>query len=114
SSFIFLLFTNPPSSPIYTLSLHDALPILISRKATKRQTRLLTKVDSATQLVDGMIVTLRRIASELRPRTLDDLGLAAALEGQAQEFETRTRIRCRVALPEESLILDSERSTAIF
>ena len=87
---------------------------LISRKATKRQTRLLTKVDSATQLVDGMIVTLRRIASELRPRTLDDLGLAAALEGQAQEFETRTGIRCRVALPEESLILDSERSTAIF
>jgi len=87
---------------------------LIGRKATKKQTRLLAKVDSATQLVDGMIVTLRRIASELRPRTLDDLGLAAALEGQAQEFETRTGIRCRVALPEESLVLDPERSTAIF
>jgi PAS domain S-box-containing protein len=87
---------------------------LINRKATKRQTRLLAKVDSATQLVDGMIVTLRRIASELRPRTLDDLGLAAALEGQAQEFETRTGIHCRVALPQESLALDPERSTAIF
>src|SRR6266478_3673020 len=87
---------------------------LISRKATKRQTRLRAKVDSATQLVDGMIVTLRRIASELRPRTLDDLGLAAALEGQAQEFETRTGIRCRVTLPQESLVLDPERSTAIF
>jgi len=87
---------------------------LISRKATKRQTRLLAKVNSATQLVDGMIVTLRRIASDLRPRTLDDLGLSAALEWQAQEFESRTGIRCRIALPQEPLNLDAERSTAIF
>jgi len=87
---------------------------LIGRKTTRRQTRLLAKVDSATQLVDGMIVTLRRIASDLRPRTLDDLGLTAALEWQAQEFESRTGIRCRIALPQEPLVLDAERSTAIF
>jgi len=53
---------------------------LIGRKATKRQTQLRAKVDAAMQLVDEMIFTLRRIASELRPRTLDDLGLTAALE----------------------------------
>jgi PAS domain S-box-containing protein len=87
---------------------------LIGHKTTKRQTRLRAKVDSATQLVDGMIVTLRRIASELRPRTLDDLGLTAALEWQAQEFESRTGIPCRVALPQEPLVLDAELSTAIF
>src|SRR5947209_146581 len=87
---------------------------LIGRKTTKRQTRLRAKADSASRLVDDMIVTLRRIASELRPRTLDDLGLTAALESQAQEFEARTGIHCRVALPEEPLTLDDERSTAIF
>jgi signal transduction histidine kinase len=87
---------------------------LIGHKATKRQTRLRAKVDSAIRLVDDMIVTLRRIASDLRPRPLDDLGLIAALEWQAQEFESRTGIRCRVTLPQESLALDSERSTAIF
>jgi len=72
---------------------------LIGRKATKRQTQLRVKVDSAMQLADEMIFTLRRIASELRPRTLDDLGLTAALEWQAQEFETRTGVllRCRSA-----------------
>jgi len=47
---------------------------LIGHKITKRPTRLRAKVDSATRLVDEMIVTLRRIASDLRPRTLDDLG----------------------------------------
>jgi len=87
---------------------------LIGRKATKRQTNLRAKADSAIQLVDGMIVTLRRIASELRPRTLDDLGLTAALEWQAQEFEGRTGITCRVVLPKEPLVLDAELSTAIF
>jgi signal transduction histidine kinase len=61
-----------------------------------------------------MIFTVRRIASDLRPKTLDDLGLTAALEGQAQEFENRTGIRCIVVLPREQLALDSEHSTAIF
>ena len=87
---------------------------LIGRKATKRQTHLRAKAESAIQLVDGMIVTLRKIASELRPRTLDDLGLTPALEWQAQEFEGRTGITCRIVLPPEPLVLDSELSTAIF
>jgi len=87
---------------------------LIGRKATKRQTQLRTKVDSAIRLVDEMIVTLRRIASQLSPRTLDDLGLTAACAAHAQEFESRTGIRCHLSLPRESLALDSERSTAIF
>jgi PAS domain S-box-containing protein len=87
---------------------------LISRKATKRQTHLRAKAESAIQLVDGMIVTLRKIASELRPRTLDDLGLTPALEWQAQEFEGRTGITCSIVLPREPLVLDSELSTAIF
>jgi PAS domain S-box-containing protein len=87
---------------------------LIGRRLTKNQTRLRAKVDSAVELVDSMIVTLRRISSELRPRTLDDLGLPAALESQAQEFERRTGIRCSVALPQEPLALDMETSIAIF
>jgi PAS domain S-box-containing protein len=87
---------------------------LIGHKLTKRQTQLRAKVDSAVRLADEMIGTLRRIASELRPRTLDDLGLNAALEWQAQEFESRTGIPCHVTLLREPLALDSERSTAIF
>jgi len=87
---------------------------LIGRKTTKRQTQLRSKVDSAIRLVDEMIGTLRRIASDLRPRTLDDLGLNAALEWQAQEFESRTGICCVVTLLQDPLPLDAELSTAIF
>jgi signal transduction histidine kinase len=87
---------------------------LIGHKATKRQTRLRAKVDSAMHLVDHLIATLRRIASELRPRSLDDLGLPAALEWQTHEFESRTGIQCRVSLPAEAIVLDAERATAVF
>ena len=87
---------------------------LIGNKLTARQSQLREKVATATQLVDGMIVTLRRIASELRPTTLDDLGLQAALEAHAQEFESRTGIRCSVSLPPEPITLDKDRSTTIF
>ncbi len=87
---------------------------LIGRRLTEKQSHLQTKIASAMELVDSTIATLRRIASELRPRTLDDLGLIAALESQAQEFESRTGIRCNVALPKEPLTLDADRSTAIF
>src|SRR5207245_3540093 len=57
---------------------------LLRRRLTQKQPQLRAKVDSTLQLADNMIVTLRRIASELRPRTLDHLGLPAALESQAQ------------------------------
>lgn len=86
----------------------------INRKTTTRQVQLRAKVDSAIQVVDRMIFTVRRIASELRPRTLDDLGLNAALEWQAHEFQRRTGIRCVLNLPMEPLALDSQRATAIF
>jgi PAS domain S-box-containing protein len=87
---------------------------LIGRKTTKSQERLRAKVDAASRLADNMITTLRRIASELRPGTLDGLGLTAALEWQAQDFESRTGIQCQVTLPPDPLALDAERSTAIF
>ena len=87
---------------------------LIGSRAHKRQTRLKSKVSSALRVVDEMIVTLRRISSELRPRPLDDLGLPAALEWQAQEFENRTGIPCQITLPQQPIALAPERSTAVF
>lgn len=65
-------------------------------------------------VVDTTIDRVRRIASELRPSILDDLGLAAAVEWQAQQFQKRTGILCRYDCSVDNLDLDTERSTAIF
>ncbi|MBI3622141.1 MAG: hypothetical protein HY208_08150 [Nitrospirae bacterium] len=72
------------------------------------------KTRAMLSLIDQTIQSVRRIATELRPPILDDLGLAAAIEWQAQEFHARTGIACRVVLPPKKVTLDQKRSTAMF
>lgn len=72
------------------------------------------KVESLIKLADTAITSIRRIASELRPSVLDDLGLVAAIEWQAQQFQTRTGILCHYESALENLSLDREQSTAVF
>jgi signal transduction histidine kinase len=45
--------------------------------------------------IDLSMKTVRRITAEMRPAVFENLGLAAALDWQLQEFESRTGIRCR-------------------
>jgi signal transduction histidine kinase len=72
------------------------------------------RTNSILKLTDDTMQTVRRIAAELRPGILDDLGLTAAIEWQAQEFQARAGIKCLVNLPEGEISLDRGRSTAIF
>jgi signal transduction histidine kinase len=88
--------------------------VLLVQQLPKNKRRLHERAQSMVKLIDDMIHTLRRLASELRPGTLDDLGLLAAIEWQAQEFESRSGIKCHLALPQADIALDSDRSTAIF
>jgi len=64
-------------------------------------------------LVKDTIRCVRRISSELRPSILDDLGLGAAIEWLANDFENRTQIRCRASV-EEDLDVDPAIATALF
>jgi PAS domain S-box-containing protein len=51
------------------------------------------KIRSVLELVDGTVNTVRRLAAELRPSILDDLGLAEALEWHSRQFERRSGVR---------------------
>jgi signal transduction histidine kinase len=64
--------------------------------------------------IDGTIHTVRRISSSLRPKLLDDLGVSAAIEWAAREFEDRCGIECDVRSEPDDVSLDSARSTALF
>ncbi|MGQ0792915.1 MAG: GAF domain-containing protein [Deltaproteobacteria bacterium] len=75
---------------------------------------LIEKIETMSDMVDETIQTVRRIATELRPGVLDDLGLAAAIEWQAQDFEGRTGIKCRFSRNIEDIALNQERATAVF
>jgi len=54
------------------------------------------RMDETLQLTDRTIQSVRRIATELRPGILDDLGLEEAIIWQAEEFKAKTGISCEV------------------
>ncbi len=87
----------------------------------------LTKVDDSDvvplvreqlkSMSDGastMMQSVKRIASDLRPSLLDDLGLTAAIAWQAQEFQERCGVRCAFTCEPRTFAVDSARSTALF
>ena len=79
-----------------------------------RLQRLRQKIADMMKLTDTTVDVVRRIASELRPAALDDLGLAEAIEWQAQQFEARTGIAVLCACHQDEIKLSREQSTAVF
>ena len=72
------------------------------------------KLNTTLKNIDEAIRSVRRIATELRPAVLDTLGLVAAIEWQANDFEARTGIKCQLKSQEEDIPLDHDRATAVF
>lgn len=80
----------------------------------RKSRSLLERARSMASQIDATIQTVRRIATELRPGILDDLGLAAAVEWQANEFQNRTGIPCEVRTDIRDDHRGPECNTAVF
>jgi signal transduction histidine kinase len=78
------------------------------------QKLLVDKITSMSKLINTTVQAVRRISSELRPGLLDDFGLSAAIEWQAKEFCQRAGIDCDIRSEPEDIILDQDRSIALF
>jgi signal transduction histidine kinase len=72
------------------------------------------KITTMRGLTDTTINVVRRIASELRPSILDDLGLVEAIEWQTQQFQARTGIECHCDCALQSIPLGEQQSTSVF
>ncbi len=77
------------------------------------QSRSLDKIESMFKLIDDTIHWVQKISSEIRPGILDDLGLIAAVEWQAQEFEKRSGLTCLVRSEGEHLV-EPKVATVLF
>lgn len=87
---------------------------LLANKLPPNLTPLRDKAKALSAHIDATIQTVRRIATELRPGILDHLGLIAALEWQANEFQTRTGIKCDVHTDLHEPVLTPDLATAFF
>ena len=75
---------------------------------------LADKLTQMTKSTDAIIATVRRISAELRPGILDDLGLAAAIEWQLEEFAKRTGVRAELQSTLGDPVLERDLTTAVF
>ena len=65
------------------------------------------------RFIDETLVSVRRLATELRPALLDNLGLAAALNAQLRQLSAQVDIEVTQHL-EPDLPLSSEQATGLF
>jgi signal transduction histidine kinase len=91
---------------------------LIEDRLSDREDRtlnpLIDKLVEASELVDTTINSVQRISAGLRPSALDNLGLATAVTGEAEEFSERTGIKCTVDVTDIPETLPPEITTTVF
>lgn len=86
----------------------------LAEKLPPGESKLAERIEAMSSLADSIIETVQKIATELRPGILDNLGLTAAIEWQTEEFSSRTGIDCHLDCLEEIDGLDQARATACF
>ena len=86
----------------------------VGKRAGGKSAELLAKTRAMSGMIDATMQSVRRISSALRPKLLDDLGLSAAIEWQAREFQQHSGISCEIRSQPDDIVLDQARSTTLF
>jgi PAS domain S-box-containing protein len=86
----------------------------LARKLPADQTDLINKASLMSKHIDMSIDSVRRISMDLRPALLDQLGLVAAIEWQAEDFQKRTGILCKLTIDPDTTVKNKRLSTTIF
>jgi len=71
-------------------------------------------LDRMGDLVSDALRVARRVAMDLRPVLLDELGLCAALRWQVGEMEKRLGIRCKLVVPDQEPVVSEAQALGIF
>ena len=72
------------------------------------------RLERMEKLLKSTVAATRRIAADLRPLMLDDLGLVPAIEWLVENFTQRTGVPCALAIADPELDLPGMHSNAVF
>lgn len=86
----------------------------LNRKLITEDEMAKEKIKNTLTLLDGTIKIVRKIATDLRPGILDDLGLIPALEWQSKEFEVWSGINASFHSNMSEITLPALVSTSLF
>lgn len=86
----------------------------VMSKLHEDQVPLIEKTAAMSGMIVNAVKTVQKITSNLRPKMLEELGLAEAMEWQAQEFQKRSGIYCVIDIELEGNSISPDISTAIY
>lgn len=72
------------------------------------------RIDRLVQIVDHSVTDLQRIASDLRPMILDELGLVSAIQWLTQNFSERGPLSIELSFEPANIVYSKDVSTAAF
>jgi signal transduction histidine kinase len=75
---------------------------------------VLDKLTSMAPLAERLTEMTQAVCAALRPGMLDDLGLLAAIEWQAEDWEKRTGLTCALSLPSDEVVLKPDHALGLF
>lgn len=86
----------------------------LSGRIPAEHTPISDKIGSLMERLNQTIASVKRICTELRPTVMDDLGLTAAIEWLAEDYQERTDIPIDIHTDALDIFIEDERSIAIF
>lgn len=79
-----------------------------------QQTGLLEHCERMDSIVSALVASTRRIAADLRPLVLDDLGLGAAIDWLVERFSSQHRVATDVFVDDQVSVLKEPQASAVF
>lgn len=86
----------------------------LNKRVVPTEPGIKEKFTELLEMLDTTVKTVRRIASELRPTLLDDLGLVAAMEWHLEEFEKRSGIAKEFNTSVTEVTIDDSMKIGLF
>jgi PAS domain S-box-containing protein len=86
----------------------------LSKKINTKDKEVKQKINTINKLLDETVKTVRRIATELRPLILDNLGFIEAMKWQSEEFKKRSGIRIEFTSSVNEIILPDNILIGLF
>jgi PAS domain S-box-containing protein len=86
----------------------------LTKKINTSDQEITSKLNESLELINATVASVRKIATDLRPSILDDLGLIAALEWQGEEFGKRSGTHVELYNEAGDFELNPDSVSAIF
>jgi two-component system sensor histidine kinase UhpB len=86
----------------------------LNKRIAPEQKTVIEKLETISTLINETIRKVKKISSYLRPSILDDLGLAAAIEWEGEEFQQRTGIACSINIELEDIMISTDIGITLF